>query len=375
MKFNLAGHKDQYLHLHADCIPVKGASRAVICDLTRSELIFFPVEYYDVLEFLVSDKIGTLFNSIECDEEKFFVAEFINFLDKNDLIVYLNDVAAFPKIEERWDVPAIIHNAIIDVDSIHHNFNKIFNDLNVLGCQFVEVRCFSNLLKLKDIYQLLLSTHHKSIKSVDLLLKYDALIEDEAYIELVENQPTLSSLTIHSCPQQRKLIADYNCDEVSGRYIHKQISMVTQAINSQNHCGIISIKTLNAPSVDNFFETKLFNGCLNRKIAVDSLGELKNCPSMTTSFGNISDTSLSEAIESAGFKDKWKIKKDEIKVCKDCEFRYVCSDCRAYIEDPEDIYSKPLKCGYDPYTAKWEEWSTNPLKQKGIELYGLIDCV
>jgi hypothetical protein len=35
------------------------------------------------------------------------------------------------------------------------------------------------------------------------------------------------------------------------------------------------------------------------------------------------------------------------------------------------IYSKPLKCGYNPYTAIWEDWSTNPLKKKAIDFYKL----
>ena len=96
---------------------------------------------------------------------------------------------------------------------------------------------------------------------------------------------------------------------------------------------------------------------------------------MKESFGNIKDTTLKEALNKKGFKKLWNINKDKIKVCQDCEFRYICTDCRAYIENPEDIYSKPLKCGYNPYTAEWEEWSTNPLKQKAIEYYEMEDLV
>jgi hypothetical protein len=55
-----------------------------------------------------------------------------------------------------------------------------------------------------------------------------------------------------------------------------------------------------------------------------------------------------------GFKDAWSINKDEILVCRDCEFRYICSDCRVFIEDPHNIYSKPAKCKYDPYSATWD---------------------
>ena len=68
--------------------------------------------------------------------------------------------------------------------------------------------------------------------------------------------------------------------------------------------------------------------------------------------------------------------KNNIQVCKDCGFRYIFTDCRAYTEQTHyteeglDI-SKPLKCGYNPYTGEWEKWSTNPLKQKTIEYYGM----
>jgi hypothetical protein len=49
----------------------------------------------------------------------------------------------------------------------------------------------------------------------------------------------------------------------------------------------------------------------------------------------------------------------------------MCTDCRVYLQDPNDIYSKPLKCGYNPYTNKWEEWASNPLSKKGLDFYKL----
>jgi len=41
-------------------------------------------------------------------------------------------------------------------------------------------------------------------------------------------------------------------------------------------------------------------------------------------------------------------------VCQDCEFRHICTDCRAFIKDSNNIYSQPAKCGYNPYIAKWQ---------------------
>jgi SPASM domain peptide maturase of grasp-with-spasm system len=87
---------------------------------------------------------------------------------------------------------------------------------------------------------------------------------------------------------------------------------------------------------------------------VDAEGNIKNCPAMERSFGNIKDTTLQEAIEKPGFKDLWFVHKDQIDVCKDCEFRHLCMDCRCFIKDPENIYSQPAKCTYNPYICKWQ---------------------
>ena len=86
-------------------------------------------------------------------------------------------------------------------------------------------------------------------------------------------------------------------------------------------------------------------------------------------------TQGSEEINISDFKDKWNIAKDQIKICKDCEFRYSCSDCRAYLEIPDDIYSKPLKCGYNPYTTEWEDWNQKSVSFSAIQYYGMLEEV
>ncbi len=75
---------------------------------------------------------------------------------------------------------------------------------------------------------------------------------------------------------------------------------------------------------------------------------------MRKSYGNIRDTKLEDVARDPEFQKLWFIHKDLIDVCRDCEFRHVCTDCRAYLKNPEDIYSQPAKCGYNPYIALWE---------------------
>jgi hypothetical protein len=69
------------------------------------------------------------------------------------------------------------------------------------------------------------------------------------------------------------------------------------------------------------------------------------------------------AINNDNFKTLWSINKDSTLICRDCEFRYICTDCRAYLMDPDLINSKPLKCSYDPYLAKWLNENDDPRDQ------------
>jgi len=126
-----------------------------------------------------------------------------------------------------------------------------------------------------------------------------------------------------------------------------------QVIESEECCGIISPTSFTV-NLKSFRESISANSCLFKKVGIDQHGNIKNCPSMKTAFGNVKNISqLSSIIRGQKFQKNWKITKDQISVCKDCEFRHVCSDCRAYLEEPENSLSKPLKCNYHPYTASW----------------------
>lgn len=145
-------------------------------------------------------------------------------------------------------------------------------------------------------------------------------------------------------------------------------------MNSEKHCGVISKFYFTVNNLT-YFESQYHNTCLNRKISIDINGEIKNCPSMKESFGNINDISLKTVLGKEEFKKYWNITKSQIDICKECEFRAICTDCRAYVEEPNSMYSKPLKCGYDPYSMEWTEWSRNPLKSTAIAYYGMTNSI
>lgn len=74
---------------------------------------------------------------------------------------------------------------------------------------------------------------------------------------------------------------------------------------------------------------------------------------MKRSYGNIATTELKELLNNPEFTKLWYITKDKVEVCKDCEFRNICTDCRCFLTDETNIFSKPKNCSYDPYTNKW----------------------
>jgi SPASM domain peptide maturase of grasp-with-spasm system len=280
------------------------------------------------------------------------------------MVFFSHQWQQFPKIKlNKWDEPHTILHCIIDLDKeVDYINHTLVASLETLSCQSLQLRCFEPM-HLDYILGIIKKFEFSCVENIELILKYQKEIPFEAYQHLCASNLRINRLIITDAPE-------YKHKGLAGENALGHIIYVKNKIDSHQYCGIISPKyfTINLKT---FSESQQHNTCLNRKISIDVKGNIKNCPSMTKSFGHIKDTTLEAALEKNGFKAYWKINKDKIKVCKDCEFRHVCTDCRAYIEDPKDRYSKPLKCGYNPYTNAWEAWSENPLKGKAMKGYGL----
>jgi len=241
-------------------------------------------------------------------------------------------------------MPNKITNVIIDSDeNSKHKYAIIFQQLEELACYSLQLRYFSNI-SLSELNEILNLLEKSCILSIEILIPNNEEYTVEDLKLLIKKHPRITNLFIHSCKENQILINDIG----KGNLI-----FTIQKIETNFQCGKISLKAFSINTLL-FTESQAHNTCLNRKISIDVNGEIKNCPSMKKSFGNIKDTTLEEALEKPGFKDLWTIKKDDIEVCKDCEFRHICTDCRAFIKDPENIYSQPAKCPYNPYIAKWE---------------------
>ncbi|MEZ5016058.1 MAG: grasp-with-spasm system SPASM domain peptide maturase [Flavipsychrobacter sp.] len=351
------------LLLSSDCIPVKGIKRAIIYDLSKKKYHLIPNDLYDILVDINGKTKNQLYNTYG-DDNKIVLDEYFTFLEDNDILLTIDKgiLKNFPKIDLTWDFPGDISNAVIDFDTKpNFNVDSVIDELEKLGCFIVELRFFYSV-SLSDLVALIDKFEGKDIKRVQLILKHSPLYNIEELDKVIQGCSRISRVFIYNIPEENK--KTYSLTK-SGKIICLESSHI-----SEKSCGVIN-PSMHAVNLSLFTESINFNSCLNRKIAIDRNGDIKNCPSMAKAYGNINDVSLMQVLKESDFKDKWAITKDKIDTCKRCEFRYACTDCRAYLNNPNDDYSKPLKCGYNPETCEWEEWSSNPLKQKTIEHYGL----
>ncbi|MDQ1857093.1 grasp-with-spasm system SPASM domain peptide maturase [Chryseobacterium sp. WLY505] len=348
----------------------RGAKNAIILDASTRFLQLIPIAFFDLLSNEYQN-YAVLKKQLDNDSLE-ALEEYLNFIIDNKLGVILNtkkELSTFQNTSEFKEPPSFVDYLILDINNSDVLDDVLLQQICDLRIKYLQIR-FSEL-ELNDtikVIRKLSLLNDSSINEVSLVANYD--LQLVTFIK--ENYYSISNKFLH--------FILHSSDEQDFQTLdHVHLSIIKNKITIPLSCGLIDLKNINLNR--NFYlEAKQHNTCLNKKISIDEKGNIKNCPSMPQSFGNIKDTTLENALNHSQFKKYWNLTKDSIDVCKDCEFRYICTDCRAYTEqtsvDKEGLdISKPLKCGYNPYTGEWEEWSTNPLKQKAIEHYRMRNFV
>jgi SPASM domain peptide maturase of grasp-with-spasm system len=351
---------DKVIKLFESCFITRGYSRSVILDFQREGYYLVPnslINLFDENNVLKIDDYSS-------KDDSEIIDEYIQFLIDNELCFYCDKalISNFPKMEiHNWDYPAKITNAIVELNT--ECFDERFNLLKELTGLFL-----TRYIELHFVGAVTLQFLHFAITQINSLDLYGYNVncsltnneELDDVIRFIKSNHKIFRTTIGNAGENT--IID------SGKYGWGNIFLLKD-IFSYKSCGIVDQFHFST-TLSHFTESINHNTCLNRKLTIDIDGNIKNCPNTYEIHGNIKKDLLHDVLEKVSSK-YWNIRKDDIKICKDCEFRHICTDCRAFLEDPNDLYSKPLKCGYSPYTCEWEEWSLNPVKQSGIEFYKL----
>ena len=330
----------QVFRLFACNLPVAGASRAVVCDLQRGELFHIPMELHTLLTEFEGQTLGEIKAALPPE-----VAERVEgaygLLLENDLGVWLDaeEAARFPAIDLTHERATSLQNAIVDVNrDSRHDYPAIFAQLDELGCAHLELR-FYDPVSLDELSRILEPTRRGRLRSIQLVVPHAGWTAED-FERLHAAHPRIATISVHGAPARETLRP--------GRKL--AVSFYRQRIESSDACGRIHPGGF-AVNLETVAEAQRFNTCLNQKLGIDTAGNIKNCPSCTECFGAAATTRLSDVVQLGAFRRLWNVNKDQVDICRDCEYRYICTDCRAFVTDP---LAKPAKCTYDPYTGEWQ---------------------
>lgn len=354
------------LKLFTNCFLVSGSKYTTINDIQRNNYLRFPSFYANVIISLSQKPIFEYLEECSSVDEQEEVLGLITFLVENEVAWVDGDemFEMLPKIDTTYYPKSEIHNVIIEIAPnspwFENHYTSLLEQIESMDCLFIDIHLYdtSNHL-LKKIVE---ESNKFDFHSFTIKMNYHKDLSSAYLKSIFERNFKLTSIELFSVPSGVTL----ECGTIG------HLKLREDKLISHKQCGVVSSDFFVVNDLL-YFESLNHNTCLNQKITIDINGDIKNCPSMRKTFGNIQEVAIKDVLNDTTFKSLWNIKKEEITKCKDCEYRHVCTDCRAYLDNPEDLYSAPLKCGYNPYSGEWEEWKLNPLKQKAVNYYGLKD--
>lgn len=331
--------------LFSHIIPVLGYKKGLLCDLYRERIYSLPFDFISLIAKSSTIEISNLVNVYGMENEE-TIKEYLRFLIQRELVHDTNNKITknFPPLSLEWDSPSLITNAIIEINNktTIPTIQNTLNELQLMRCKALGLVLHQTSLEFTFPLISFIDNHYNFI--IELSLEHTFNDSEEFIIKKTSQLNKVVRVITHGCGYEKKIS--------SNKFSHLSFHW-TNISHPEASCAIISENPFRI-NMQYFCEAQNYNSCLNRRICINSRGDVKVCLKSGWHYGNIKNTSLKEIIGKPELTKYWTLNKNKIDVCKDCEFRYVCKDCRVFIKDPENIYSQPAKCTYNPYIAKWQ---------------------
>lgn len=326
----------RYFKLFSCCIPVRGKYESVIYDLGRGDYIKIDNLLYEVLQ--KSDGVSIeelkMFYNNKFDKG---IESYFNLFVKEEIGFYTDDPQMFPDLSLSWDSPYKISNAILEIDSRNgYDIVNTLEQLNELGCRDIQL-IFIDIFKIDWLGNILDKFMHSRFRSYQIFMPYDTTLNTQIYIDVIERYKRIAGLIIYNAPNKMGSI-----DKKTA------FSRLFITESTLNYDKTVEVKDF-IVSMDTFTEAQHFNIALNRKISICADGTMKNFLSFCENFGNVNQIKISDVIEDMLFKKKWNINNDVIEICRECEYRYMCTSNSDIFQD-EDKWYKTIYCDHNSHS-------------------------
>lgn len=124
--------------------------------------------------------------------------------------------------------------------------------------------------------------------------------------------------------------------------------------NAANPHIIRSVSQIPTPNLERIARGKSGHPCWQGKINISYNGYVSPCimwqPQENAKY-SLATSTLCDILEDYIKPVFWDLSKDNIGICKDCEYRYICNDCRPI---SSSLHDRGEICSYNPYTGKWD---------------------
>lgn len=329
-------------HVYSNCIPIKGNLRSAIYDLQRNDFDYIPNSLFEILTHYRDKTVEHVLKDILSNDDKDILLTYFEFLYDNEYIFFstLNS-KYFPKLKIALPKPYNISCLIIDIleiDTLLLNKLKIEVKNTKIECLIFRFKTV-NYSILKNITEFF---NDIPVRTIELYIEYNSTITDNQINDLIETNKRVSIIVKYNSPTQNVKNLTY------GKIVYSDKNIM----GNQNKINNIADFDVN---IDLFIESKTYHNYFNKRIYINSKGDIYRFENDNLIFGNIKETEILSLLKNKKFTEFWSIKKDNIFICNKCEYRYMCVDNRRpMFLNKDNFWVLEGECNYNLSTAKWK---------------------
>lgn len=320
------------------CIPIKGINGGVIVDFQRKSIYKVSNQIIDILNEYKNKNLLELFFDFRSDKHN--LKKYIRFFIDNELIIITENPNAFPAIEPAYVKPYQLEIITIEVLELCYYSDSFFrNTLDELGTKCLRLIIRKNING--NLEHILKCLEYSKIQSITLFLEYENGL-DLIMKKIKKHNPRVSSIIFYNFKIKSKI-------KQNGLIYYEPMPLedvLYKGIQGANNFSL---------NINTYIESLKHNVGFNKTIFIDHFGNIKRHLLDEKKYGNISNKKdIENALKEEAIIKFWNITKDITEICKDCEFRYICTDTRIPLKiDGKKIYSHSKTCNYDPFSGKW----------------------